>query len=164
MRSLCWDVSEACLCRRWSKCRPYAPASGPSRASPGCICGLAVFSMNDSSVLGKHTPAPWATSATALRAAWGCPPGRRVCSSCRPGDCGFAFLCTRERGEQPVSSSSCCENSVGKPERSFHSRTQPGKHPPNWQTFLNERPSGLKHSPAGQNPDDGKNIMRRVVV
>lgn len=68
------------------------------KGSPGCICGLAVFSMNDRSVLGKHTPAPWATSATALHAAWGCPPGRRVCLSCRPGGLRFGLsVYKRER-------------------------------------------------------------------
>lgn len=68
------------------------------KGSPGCICRLAVFSMNDSSVLGKHTPAPWATSAAALHAAWGCPPGRRVCLSCRPRGLRFGLsVYKRER-------------------------------------------------------------------
>ena len=132
------------------------------KGSPEGIRGLAGFCMNDSAVTGKQTPAPSATTATGAHAAWGCPPDRSVCLSCWLGTAVWPF-CLQERGEQPLSSN-CCENSVGKPERSFHSRTHPGKNPPNKPTCLNERPSGLKHRPVGQNPDDRKNIMRRVVV
>lgn len=58
----------------------------------------------------------------------GCPPSRSVCLSCWLGTVVWAF-CLQERGQQPVSSS-CCKNRVGKPERSFHSRTYyPGKNP-----------------------------------
>lgn len=43
MKSLSWDVSEACLCRRPYKCSLYAPASGPFERQPrmhlraGCL-------------------------------------------------------------------------------------------------------------------------------
>ena len=34
----------------------------------------------------------------------------------------------------------------------------------NKPSLMKDRPSGLKHSPAGQNPDDRKTVMRVVVV
>lgn len=98
------------------------------KGSPEVIRGLFGFCMNDSAVIGKRPSAPSATTATGAHAAWGCPPSRSVCLSCWLGTAVWPF-CLQERGEQPLSSN-CCENSVGKPERSFHSRTHPGKNQP----------------------------------
>lgn len=82
-------------------------------------------------------------------AAWGCPPSRSVCLSCRLGIAVWPF-CLQERGQQPLSSS-CCENSVGKLERSFRLRTHPGKNPPeqtnlpSWKTiWVQTQTTGLE--------------------
>lgn len=84
------------------------------------------------------------------QAAWGCPLSRSVCLFCRLGTVLWPF-CLQERGQQPLSSS-CCENIVGKPERSFHSRTHPGKNPPEQTNLPNERPSAFKTQTTGLEP------------
>lgn len=82
------------------------------------------------------------------QAAWGCPPSRGVCLFCRLGTVLWPFLFTRERTEAAVLQllwKHCWKTT----ERSFHSRTHPGKNPPEQTNLPNERPSGLNHRPLG---------------
>lgn len=97
------------------------------KGSHGCLHGLA-FAWRTAQWQESSHPLPGATAAaTGAHAAWGRLHGRSVCLSCRLGTAVWPF-CLQLRRQQPLSSN-CCEHSVGNPERSFHSRTHPGKKP-----------------------------------
>lgn len=96
------------------------------KGSRGCARGLAFHEWQSSN--RKAHSCSLSRCGHRVHAVRGCPPSRSVCLSCWLGTVVWPF-CLQERGQQPVSSS-CCKNRVGKPERSFHSRTYyPGKKP-----------------------------------
>lgn len=82
--------------------------------------------MNDSAAIQNRQLLPGPPQPPAEHALQGAALPAGVCV-CPGGQRTAAWpFCLQERGQWPLSSS-CCENSVGKPEQSFHLRTHSGK-------------------------------------
>lgn len=147
MRSLSLDWSKAFLHKMLSTCSQKTHANSPlCKEATDVIAGW-VF-MNDGAVTGEQTAAPCLSPAMACTPHGAAlPAGVCVC----PADWGLwfgLFVYKREDGSlcPPAAVKTGLENQS---EVSTHELISLEKPCPNKQTFLNERPSGLKHSPLG---------------